>query len=159
MSVYLELTVRAHLHAPDMCTYISHFYTRCGCRWSDPNHKEHVGECLWWWEACIIFLIKELSAEAQRQNSSQGKVTCNDDPSRWIWKAFFPTFSAVINSRTHLFENVLTAFLKNQVSIILHPIYNPIWIPCSDSSLCERFRLDCNEMQFSMLVCTYERDI
>lgn len=29
-------------------------------------------------------LIKELSAEAQRQNSSQGKVTCNDDPSRWI---------------------------------------------------------------------------
>lgn len=29
-------------------------------------------------------LIKELSAEAQRQNSSQGKVTCNDDPSQWI---------------------------------------------------------------------------
>lgn len=25
-------------------------------------------------------LIKEPSAEAQRQNSSRGKVTCNDDP-------------------------------------------------------------------------------
>lgn len=29
-------------------------------------------------------LIKEPSAAAQRQNSSQRKVTCNDDPSRWI---------------------------------------------------------------------------
>lgn len=44
---------------------------------------------LWRSKAHIIFLIKEWSAEAQRQNSSQRKVTCNDDPSRWIWRLSF----------------------------------------------------------------------
>lgn len=47
------------------------------------------GAVLWWAKAHIIFLIKEWSAEAQRQNSSHRKVTCNDDPSWWIWGLSF----------------------------------------------------------------------
>lgn len=47
------------------------------------------GAILRWSKAHIIFLIKEWSAEAQRQNSSHRKVTCNDDPSWWIWGLSF----------------------------------------------------------------------
>lgn len=42
-----------------------------------------------WSKAHVIFLIKEWSAAAQRRNSSRRKVTCNDDPSRWIWRLSF----------------------------------------------------------------------
>ncbi len=66
-----------------------------GCRWHIPvicQSRGVVGECrrLTMVESSYyVFLIKELSAEAQRQNSSQRKVTCYGDPSPWIWRLSF----------------------------------------------------------------------